>query len=108
MLTLGGVKQELINKPGLNGKIFNKLIDRPYTAEQWYNGLVPNMKLVGSGIDGLNKCSPGDIITNGSHIGIISGPQKTISASSIENKIVENDWGWRNEDIPKIKIFRYN
>lgn len=42
-------------------------------------------------------------------MGIISGPQKTISASSVlkELKAVENDWGWRENQKNKVKIFRY-
>ena len=66
------------------------------------------MTLVGSGSDGLNKCWPGDIITDGGHMGIISAPQKTISASYPERKIVENDWGWRNENLKDVKIYRYH
>ena len=55
MLTAGGVGQELPNKAGFLGGIFNQLKDRPYTASQWHKGEVPKMKLVGSGVDGLNK-----------------------------------------------------
>ena len=65
----------------------------------WHNRRVPDMEYVGMGINALNKSLPGDIIIiyDGitHHIGIISGPQKTISSSSITNTIVENDWGWR-------------
>ena len=40
--------------------------------------------------------SVGDIISNGSHMGIVSTPGKTtISASSRDNAVVENDWGYR-------------
>ena len=91
MLIAGDVGQELPNKAGFLGGIFNKLKDRPYTAKQWHNGEVPKMKLVGSGVDGLNKCWPEDIVTEGSHVGIISGLQKTISASAKTNTIVENN-----------------
>ena len=108
MLIAGGVGQELPNKAGFLGGIFNQLKDRPYTAKQWHNGEVPKMKLVGSGVDGLNKCWPGDIVTDGSHVGIISGPQKTISASAKTNTIVENNWGWRKENYADVKIFRYH
>ena len=47
----------------------------------------------------------GDIITNGSHIGIIAGDEKTISAA--EDIIVENDWGYRGNE-GNLKIFRFS
>ena len=37
----------------------------------------------------------------------ISGPGLTFSASSTENKVVENAFGWREDEKSKIKIFRY-
>ena len=106
VLNEAGIKQNLPNKAGKNGRIFNKLLDRPYTASQWYNEEVPNMELVGIGVDGLEKSSAGDIITDGKHVGIISDQNKTISATPKE--VVENDWGWREENKNNVKIFRYN
>lgn len=117
MLVAGGVPQDLPNKPG---NIISKLISlfqdnntRPYVWQQWYNEEVPNMTCIGKGIPALNKCWPGDIVTDGHHIGIISAPQKTISASFSEGKVVENNWGWRatNKDggcRDNVKIFRYH
>ena len=58
-------------------------------------------------MEALIQAQPGDIITNGGHIGIISAQGKTISASSIENVIVENDWGWREGQRDQVKVFRY-
>jgi hypothetical protein len=81
---------------------------RPYTCKQWYKEKVPCMKCIGKGVEGLKKSLPGDIITNGRHMGIISGPNKTISASSVTNTVVENDWGWREEQKNEVNIFRYN
>jgi len=108
MLVAGGVAQDLPNKAGTMGRILNSVIERPFCASEWHAGKVPQMKLVGCGADGLNKSWPGDIVTDGNHVGIISGPQKTISASAIENKIVENNWGWRKENWPSVKVFRYH
>ena len=80
---------------------------RPYVCIQWFNEEVPNFKCLGKGMEALIQAQPGDIITNGGHIGIISAQRKTISASSIENVIVENDWGWREGQRDQVKVFRY-
>jgi len=106
VLVGAGVGQYLPNKPGFLGSIFNQLQERPYTAGQWYEGQVPHTELVGTGEDGLNKCQPGDIVTNGNHIGIITEPHKTVSASSKDNAVVENDWAWRKDEYSKVKIYR--
>ena len=112
MLVAGGVKQELPNGAGritsflLN--LFNCPTSRPSCASDWYNGKVPNMTYIGQGVNALNKCWPGDIVTDGHYVGIISAPQKTISASAVENKIVENNWGWRKEQWNTVRIFRYH
>ncbi|MBE6385895.1 MAG: hypothetical protein E7048_09570 [Lentisphaerae bacterium] len=37
----------------------------------------------------------GNICTDGQHIEIVSGKSTTISASTLTNTIVENDWGFR-------------
>ena len=96
MLTKGGVEDILDDN------------NNPYTCLQWHKEEVPDMILVGYGIDGLNKSWPGDIVTDGFHIGIISGPQKTIHISEKNNIVVEDNWGWRKEDFDKVKIFRYD
>ena len=73
-------------------------------TKDWYDEKVPGMFLIGEGYKGRKNCKAGDIITDGSHVGIISkNKNRTISAS--REKVVENDWGFRGEDI---KIFRYN
>ena len=119
MLVAGGVSQDLPNEVGNKNLLaflissFKDTKKRPYVCKQWYNEEVPNMKLIGKGIPALNKCWPGDIVTDGGHIGIISAPQKTISASFTEGKIVENNWGWRANDKnggcrDNVKIFRYH
>ena len=82
------------------------IVKRPYVCKQWYNEEVPYFKCIGKGTEALKKAKPGDIITNGSHIGIISGQKKIISESSkaFVNKVVENDEKrWKDE----VKIFRY-
>ena len=92
-----------------SGKVEGILQDsgKPYTPLQWINKEVPDISYVGDGIDGLNKCWPGDIVTDGNHMGIITAPQKTINISEKTNTIVEDNWGWRKKDFPKVKIFRY-
>ena len=42
-----------------------------------------------------NNPQPGDVGSDTEHMGINTGDGTTISASSIENKVVENDWGFR-------------
>ena len=96
------VLNKICLKAGKNGRIFNKLLDRPYTASQWYNEEILNMELVGIGVDGLGKSSAGDIIIDGEQVGIISDKNKTISATHKE--VVENDWGWREENKIMLKF----
>ena len=113
MLEKAGIRQTLPNRTE-----WKKIIDigynvfkrnRPYTARQWYNGEVTEMRmrLLGSGDDGLQNILPGDIITDGIHMGILSGPSKTINIDDDGHRIVENNWGWRPENVQNIKTFRY-
>lgn len=57
--------QEILVKP-----------DRPYICSQWYKEEVPNFTCtcIGKGIKVLEKPLPGNIITDGHHMGIISRP----------------------------------
>jgi len=86
---------------------------RPACASDWYNNdennMVPSFKLVysGKGKDGIDKCKQGDVITDGGHMGIISGEGKTISASGLTGKVENNDWGFRDNSDP-IKCYRYS
>ena len=93
--------------PNSYGYIFRE--KRPYRCKQWYAGEVPNFKCIGIGKEALKQSKPGDIITQGKHIGIISGFRKTISASSRsdENKVVESEFGWREDEQGIVKVFRY-
>jgi len=74
----------------------------PPTAANFYDGIVP-------GFTETKNPKPGDICTTTHHIGIVSGSGTTISASSKDNKIVENDWGFRNEqgNGGDVKFYRY-
>ena len=76
---------------------------RPPCAIDWYNKTVPGMDFIGEGQDGKNKCEAGDIITDGTHMGIVAGNNQTISANS--NEVVQNNWGFRGENV---RIFRCN
>ncbi len=63
-------------------------------------------------IDGyvvVDKPKPGDVASDGGHVGIVSDTGKTISASSASNakKVVENDWGFRPQQKGKITFRRY-
>ena len=74
---------------------------RPPCCKDWYNVKVPGFKLIGEGEE-----EPGDIVTDGKHIGIIAGNEQTISATYDE--IVENDWGYRKNQKKTLKYFRYS
>ena len=72
----------------------------PPRAEDWFDGNVP------AGFSATETPQVGDVISNGSHMGIVSEPGKTsISASDIEGKVVENDWGFREGD--EVKAWHY-
>lgn len=65
------------------------------------------------GIDGFESVTtpqPGDIASNGHHVGIVSGNETTISASA-SGEVVENDWGFRKDGEEgaksKTRFFRY-
>ena len=49
----------------------------------------------------------GDVASDGKHVGIVSGVETTVSASSREDKVVENDWGFRSGQAGKITFRRY-
>ena len=74
------------------------LTSRAYLAREFYNGEVPGFELVDTPL-------PGDICADGSHVGIVSSRNTTISAT--ETGVVENDWGFRLKDKKKIRFFRY-
>lgn len=77
--------------------------DRPPTTSDWYHGRVKHFKFY-SKTEGAYK--PGDIITDGHHVGIVSGNGKTISASTNPNKVVENDWCFRKGQ--NCRVYRYS
>ena len=77
---------------------------RPPTTNQWFDLEVPKVILVGEGRTKDIKYIPGDIITNGAHIGILAEDSKTISAN--ENEIICNDWGFRENEKETFKVFR--
>jgi len=81
-------------------KLRNKC-DRPPLAADWYAGNVKQFKYIGNSNGSYN---PGDIITDGKHVGIVSGTGTTISASTAKG-IVENDWGFRKGQ--NCSIYRY-
>lgn len=110
ILQKSGIDLGLPNKPGRKAKYLVEQQQRPFTCKQWYNEEVPNFICIGKGVEALEKSLPGDIITDGKHMGIISGPNLTINANSKfwVNKVVENDWGWREDQKNDVKIFRYS
>ena len=70
----------------------------PYRARDFYNGKVP-------GFVQVKHPQPGDVCSDGHHVGIVSRPGKTISAS--EKSVVENEWGFRKNAKRESRFFRY-
>jgi len=68
-----------------------------YRAIDFYEGRVPGFIRVAVPV-------PGDIVSNGRHVGIVSGKNTTISASSKTNTVVENGWGFGSK---KYRYYRY-
>jgi len=63
---------------------------KPPTARDWYAGRIPR------GFRRVFESKPGDIASDGVHMGIVSKIGTTISASShLNGVIVEDDWGFR-------------
>ena len=114
ILVEAGIPQLL---PNIAGRMASENLDktgeskeRPFVCRQWFNFEVPNMEFIGEGEEAMNKTIPGDIVTSGSHIGIISSYRKTISASTKPESlflVVENEWGWREDEIGTMRVFRY-
>lgn len=76
---------------------------RNYSAAEIYDGRLLNFKRV-------KIPKPGDIAADGQHVGIVSENRKTISASIITGKVVENDWGFREKNRiadKNMRFFRY-
>ena len=81
---------------------------RPPCCKDWFDEKVPGFFLVGEDDKGRKLSKGGDIITNGIHIGIISN-SKELTISANEEKIVETNFGFSEDDKTKtFKIFRYN
>ena len=67
-------------------------LKRPYTAIDWFNGIVPMFEEVDQ-----EDVEGGDVVSNGSHVGIVSEYDYTISATLYDG-VVENDFGWRDDE----------
>lgn len=78
-----------------NSKTFG-LTRTQYRAVDFHEGKVP-------GFSRVSDPQAGDIATDGKHVGIVSGKNKTISAT--EGKVVENDWGFR--EGKEYRYYRY-
>ena len=70
----------------------------PYRAKDFYNGKVP-------GFVQVKHPQPGDVCSDDHHVGIVSQPGKTISAS--KDSVVENEWGFRKNAKRESRFFRY-
>ena len=95
-----------IGAPRKTLKVF-PFINRPHTAQDWLDGKVKLFDYIGENDDGRNKCQRGDVITSGTHMGIV-GNRETISQSAVEDKIVINDWGFRKEEEGDFRFYRFN
>jgi len=70
----------------------------PYRARDFYEGKVP-------GFVQVKHPQPGDVCADGKHVGIVSRAGKTISAT--KTGVVENEWGFRENEKGKSRFFRY-
>jgi len=107
---------ETLNKAGtpvpLQGRIkWKGLTDEhlPPLAGDWANPKA-NIK----GWDVVKNPQPGDVAAQkefyldaSGHVGIVVAPGKTVSASSITDRIEENDWGFRKEQQDQVVFRRY-
>ena len=83
-----GNKTELIPDGILGGS--------PPLAKDWFTGKVP------SGFVKTESPQPGDIITDGHHVGIVSDiPKNTVSGATAIG-VVENNWGYRVDSRPVV------
>jgi cell wall-associated NlpC family hydrolase len=74
----------------------------PPSARNWANkGL--NIE----GYETVDDPRSGDVAAFNGHVGIVTDDGKTISASTKEDKIVENDWGFRTYQKGKVTFRRY-
>ena len=55
----------------------------------------------------IDSPKPGDVASYDGHVGVVSGDDTTVSASSNEGKVVENDWGFRTSQKGKVTFRRY-
>jgi|GEM_PF-1490110 len=74
------------------------------SAKDWYNG-VP-------GFERVKIAMPGDVASDGNHVGIVSGSGKTVSVSSIKGdpeygRVVERNSGFRGNEQRPVTFWRY-
>ena len=105
MLYKGGLELPLINEMPRNCKQYheNEPQGRPPTNKDLVEGKISELYLVGTNQEGINKAIPGDIISNGGHMGIVIGNDETISAST--KSIRKSDFNGYGDSI---YIFRYD
>ena len=78
---------------------------QPPLANDWYKGNVPGYDPV----EGAPQA--GDIASDGTHVGIVSGERKTVSVTTVGKErghVVENDWGFRDHQKGEVLFRRYS
>jgi len=92
-------------------------LSRPPCAIDWYENyktMVKGATLVGEGNDCLENALPGDIITDGVHMGIYAGNEEAISANPVNiakkgirvNWLDDEGYGYENRNDGISRIFR--
>ncbi|SIO59004.1 hypothetical protein SAMN05444166_5891 [Singulisphaera sp. GP187] len=84
------------------------IFSRPPTAGEW-----ADPKVAISGWDVVTSPLPGDVVAEAhryadatGHVGIVVGPNLTVSASAlVGGVIVENDWGFRTDQTPTFRRY---
>ena len=107
MLLKAGADVPLIDRNGsgiwdtIHDKLFGAWSASPPLAREWGDAGfgIKGFRILGPG----EVLQPGDVGSDGSHVGIYGGDNKTISASLRAlppGKVVRNDWGFRKGQKP--------
>ena len=81
-------------------------LDTPLYTSDWFEGTVLGMIFIGENDKGRKNFLTLDIITDGSHMGIVIGNSEIISASYSEKKIIRNIRGFRGENVRIFKCIK--
>ncbi len=97
---------------GIGSLIYFPFYDnhRPPCCIDWYDKKVSACKYIGEGEIGKNKCKQGDIITDGSHIGIVDSYDPNTkdgkSINAAKEKVLCDGFGFGSGKIKEVRTVR--